>query len=78
MGTGQGEGGVHEGDASVLGWGESMSRWIGFRLGAMLSRGAWRTMGLGGAGRGWAWFLVSCGARGRGGVVSGEDAPVLG
>ena len=75
MGTGQGEGGVHEGDASVLGWGESMSRWIGFRLGAMLIRGAWRTMHFR---RGWAWFLVSCGARGRGGVVPGEDAPVLG
>ena len=54
-GTGRGEGGVREGDASVVGWGESMSRWIGFRLGAMLIRGAWRTLHFR---RGWAWFLV--------------------
>ena len=32
-----------------------MSRWIGFRLGAMLIRGAWRTLHFR---RGWAWFLV--------------------
>ena len=35
---------MRDGDASVVGWGESMARWLGFWLGAWLIRGAWWTL----------------------------------
>ena len=52
-GTGWGEGGGRDGDASVVGWGESMAMWLGFRLAAWLIRGGVVDATFqGGAGRG--------------------------
>ena len=47
---------MRDGDASVLGRGEARARWLGFRLGVWLIRGAWRTLlARAGQGRSFLW-----------------------